>query len=388
MTIVRKVDRGSSEVGCPVERGDDGVWRIRGHAQGRTVLRSTETVQAGLGVETMDRLPKKIRRAVLYRDGPEHREHRRQTARYFTPKRVDEKYRELMERVSDEQIARLLRDGSADLGELSFNVAVEVAAAVIGMTESRPGLSARLERFFPEKWGRPGFTSFHGIYWFFRQIRTFGSIYFKDVRPAVKARRAERRDDLISHLLDEGCHGGDVLGECVTFAAAGMVTTREFINMAAWHLFSQEELRKRYVGGSQAERYAILHEVLRLEPVVGNLKRRTVAPLDVDGTVIPAGEIVDIAVSATNLDGSAVGPDPADLCPGRAVADGVSPHGLTFGDGPHKCPGAHLAVQESDVFLTRLFAVPGLAMRTPPRVTMKEEISGYELRGMIVTAGS
>jgi cytochrome P450 len=387
----RKVDRGPAGSGCPVEQGPDGVWRVRGQAAGKAVLRSTETVQAGLGVETMEKLPKRIRRPVLYRDGPEHREHRRQTARYFTQRRVDERYRELMERVADEQIDRLVRDGRADLGELSFRLAVEVTSAVIGLTESKPGLDARLERFFPEKFGTPGFTSLSGLYWFYRQNRSFLSIYLKDVRPAVKARRAARRDDLISHLLDEGCRGGEVLGECVTFAAAGMVTTREFINMAVWHLFGDPGLKARYLGADRDERYAVLLEILRLEPVVGNLKRRTTGPLEVPGpegpVMIPAGDLVDIAVSATNLDTTAFGDHPLEVRPARPLFDGASAAGLSFGDGPHKCPGSHLAIQESDVFLTRLFALPGLAMKTPPRISMKEEISGYELRGLVITVG-
>ncbi|WP_344832759.1 cytochrome P450 [Actinocorallia longicatena] len=385
----RKVDRGGTAEGCPVEQGPDGVWRVRGHAAGRAVLRSTETVQAGLGVETMDRLPQKIRRPVLYRDGSEHREHRRQTARYFTRKRVDEKYRELMERVTDELLDRLVRDGSADLGGLGFELAVEVASAVIGLTDSRPGLAARLDEFFPEKFGRPGFTSVDGVYWFYRQNKQFLGIYLKDVRPAVKARKAERRDDLISHLIDEGCTGGEILGECVTFAAAGMVTTREFITMAAWHMLSDPALGKRYLAAEQRERYAILHEILRLEPIVGNLKRRTTAPVEIPGEVtIPAGELVDVEVGAVNVDPEAVGEHGLEVCPARELGDGANPYGLSFGDGPHKCPGAHLAIQESDVFLTRLLALPGIAMRTEPRIAMKEEISGYELRGLIVEVRS
>ena len=65
----------------------------------------------------------------------------------------------------------------------------------------------------------------------------------------------------------------------VTFGAAGMITTREFINVAAWHLFQDEALRARYLEADEPERFAVLHELLRLEPVVGNLKRRTTAPV-------------------------------------------------------------------------------------------------------------
>jgi cytochrome P450 len=363
METSRKVDRGGPEVGCPVERGDDGVWRVRGHAAGRAVLRSQDTVQAGLGVETVEKLPPSIRRPVLYRDGAEHREYRRQTARFFTPRRVDEHYRELMVRIAEAQLDVLRRDGEADLSALSFRLAIDVAAAVLGLTESRPGLDRRLERFFPEKFGRPGFDSIDGIRWFARQNAQFLGIYLKDVRPALRARRRRRRDDLISHLLDEGCRDGE-------------------------NLFEDQELRQLYLQSPEPHRHAILHELLRLEPVVGNLLRRTTAAVTVPGgdgpVTIPAGELVDVAVSAANTDPEAVGADPLSVCPARPLAANVAPMALSFGDGPHRCPGAHVAIQEADTFLTRLFALPGLRMTRPPRIAMKPDISSYELRDLRV----
>ncbi|MGI8305472.1 cytochrome P450 [Saccharopolyspora hattusasensis] len=388
-TNARKIDRGEPETGCPVSRGSDGVWTIRSYAAARTALRSTDTVQAGLGVESLEKMPGKIRRPVLYRDGPEHREHRRQTAKYFTPRRVDESYRALMERISDAQLEKLRGAGQAQLSELSFNLAIDVACAVIGLTESRPGLKQRLERFFPEEFGKPGFTSLHGLYWVWRQATNWSGIYFGDVRPAVRARRKQRRDDLISHLLDEGCSSAEILGECITFAAAGMVTTREFVSVAAWHLFTDEALLDRYRAAEEPERLAILHELLRLEPVVGHLKRRTTAPVelptdDEETVTVPAGEVIDIQVSATNTDPQAVGDQPLAVCPARSLNDASAP-GLSFGDGAHKCPGANIAILETDVFLKKLLALPGVEMSKPPRVSFNDAIGGYELRGMVVS---
>lgn len=390
-TNARKIDRGEAEDGRPVSRGADGVWAVRGYAAARTALRSADTVQAGLGVETVEKMPAKIRRPVLYRDGPEHREHRRQTARYFTPRRVDESYRAIMHRVADAQVDRL-RDGPAYLSDLSFTLAIEVACAIVGLTESRPGLKQRLERFFPDEFGTPGFTSLHGLYWVWRQVVNWGAIYLKDVRPAVRAHRGERRDDLISHLLDEGCTSAEILGECITFAAAGMITTREFVNLAAWHLFTDDALRDRYRAAAEPERIAILHELLRLEPIVGHLRRRTTAPIDLpahdDTTVtIPTGEIIDVHLSATNTDPDAVGDRRHAVCPDRPL-NNAFPEGLSFGDGAHKCPGAHVAMLETDIFLTTLFARPGVRMTTAPQVSFNEAIGGYQLRGLTVAVGA
>ncbi len=388
MDDARKIRRTDASGTCPVTRAADGTWQVRGYAEARAVLRADATVQAGLGVETVDKAPAGIRRPVLYRDGPEHREHRRQTARYFTPRRVDEHYRELMADMADRALARLRTDGSAQLSDLSFGMAIGVASAVIGLTESRPGIRRRLERFFPEKFGRPGFTSLSGIYWMGRQIYSWGSIYLADVRPAVRPRRREPRDDLISHLIAEGCTDAEILGECLTFAAAGMVTTREFICVAAWQLFTDEALLDRYLKAEEPERLAVLHELLRLDPAVARLRRRTTADLELPGQVtVPAGEVVELLVDEVNADPRAVGSEPLSACPGRALDAGAGPAVLSFGDGPHRCPGAGIAILETDMFLTRLFALPGIRMATAPRVGFKDEIGGYEIRGLTVTTG-
>ncbi len=145
----RKADRGRSPAACPVGRADDGTWPVREYAAARALLRGPGTVQAGLGVETVEKLPRRVRRPVLYRDGPEHREHRRQNARYFTPRRVDTHYRPVMERLAEEQLAVLRTAGEAALPELAFELAIGVVSEVVGLRYGRPGIRRRLERSSP-----------------------------------------------------------------------------------------------------------------------------------------------------------------------------------------------------------------------------------------------
>jgi hypothetical protein len=52
--------------------------------------------------------------------------------------------------------------------------------------------------------------------------------------------------------------------------------------------------------------------------------------------------------------------------------------------GPHRCSGAHVAIQETDIFLTKLLALPGLRMTRPPVVRIHPELGSYELVGLIV----
>jgi cytochrome P450 len=385
----RKVDRGEMAPGCPVHADADGVWHVQDHATAKALLRRTDTRQAGFNAEDVSRMGNRMRMPVLYRDGAEHREHRRQTAKYFTPRRVDTAYRELMERLADEQCAELRRRGTADVWELSFKLAVAVTGEIIGLTEAGRGMARRLHLFFADLEVKPGFGSLRALRRLVRTNTVVGGFYWRDVRPSIAARRKERRDDLISHLIDDGCTNSEILGECVTFAAAGMVTTREFVTLACWHLLTDEALRQAYLSGDEKERVAILHELLRLEPVIGDIYRWTTEEFTVPGpdgpVTIPAGAKLDIKVSAANLDETAVGPDPGAVCPGRELADGVSEVALAFGDGPHRCPGAYIAIQETQIFLSKLLAMPGLRMIAPPTPELRPAIASYELVGLKVT---
>lgn len=381
----RKTGRGEPASRAAVERRGD-VWHLRSYTLVRQALRQAEAVrQAGFNAETMpgDRL----RRPVLFQDGAAHKEQRTAIARFFTPKTVSGEYRTLMEALSDQLIGRLTEAGGGDLSATAMALAVNVAARIVGLTDSaRPGMERRLEALLslerlrhPTRWRRLAATV--------RSRARMAAFYRHDVRPAILARRAAPREDVISHLLTKGHGAVEILIECITYGAAGMATTREFVCMAAWHLLEDEALRGEYLEADEAARHRILHEILRLEPVVGHLYRRTATDLLLeDGNErhrVPAGALLDLDLRAANADPSAVGAAPLRLCPHRELARGVHPPALSFGDGPHRCPGAYVAIQESDIFLTRLLRLP-LAVVAAPRLEWNDLIESYEVRGFSV----
>ena len=57
---------------------------------------------------------------------------------------------------------------------------------------------------------------------------------------------------------------------------------------------------------------------------------------------------------------------------------------MSFGDGHHRCPGYYVALQETEIFLTRLFSLGGLRIERKPSVGWNDLIAGYELRGFTV----
>jgi len=381
----QKTVRGVEPVDRPIERDADGVWHVRGFDEARAVLRSGNTQQAGFKADLLARLPRKMKSPILYQEGKAHQQQRKQTARFFTPKAVSSNYRQLMETLVDQLIKELQDKKRADLSKLSMVLAIRVAGEVVGLTNSLlPGITKRLDAFFEHEiddfsWHPQTLMSFVGNQW------RIASFFLLDVKPAIQARRRNPREDVISHLLAQGYNDGEILTECVTYAAAGMVTTREFISVAAWHLLEQPALRARYLVASEEERQVILQEVLRLEPVVGNLYRRATADIHLESQgahiTLPQGELLNIHVHGANADESVVGEQPLALCPGRELkGDHIPSAVMAFGDGHHRCPGSYIAIQEADIFLQRLLALDSLRIERTPKVNWNELVTGYELR--------
>lgn len=381
----RKTARAGGAAGPAIERDAHGVWHVRGFREAQTVLRSPNAKQAGFRAELLERMPSRMRPPILYQQGAEHHTQRKQTARFFTPKAVSSNYRAIMEALAEQLVARLRQTGRADLSELSLTLAVRVVAEVLGLTASRlPGMTRRLNAFFAGEVGGAGRGPRDLLHAAQAQWR-LAVFYWLDVRPAILARRRQPREDVISHLLAQSCRDSEILTECVTFGAAGMVTTREFITVAAWHLLEQPALRARYLAAPEAERQQILLEILRLEPVVSHLYRRALAPMAVESSAgsveVPAGALIDLHIAAANSDPAVVGADALTLCPGRPLqAEQVTPAVLSFGDGAHRCPGSYLAIQETDILLTRLLALDGLQLEREPTLRWNDLVSGYELR--------
>ena len=388
----RRVSHHPQEASQPRAERRGEVWHLRSTEAVRQVLREKDaTTQAGFSAELM---PDAVgERPILFMDGEEHRRQRAKVARYFAPKTVASRYRELMEDRADALVAEALAATTFRLDHLSLRYSTEVAAQVIGLTASNvEGMSKRLERLFaqpdwsPHASGKEG--RLKGLWRTIRSNAPMLAFYVADVRPAVSARRKAPAEDVISHLLAEGYREPAILIECVTYGAAGMATTREFISMAVLHLLADATLRSRYLAAEEPERFEILHEILRLEPIIGHLYRRAARDVDisVDGETlhIRQGQLIDLYVRQANSDESTVGECPLDLRPGRPLPRGIGPEVMSFGDGPHKCPGNALAIQETDILLSRLLRHE-LVVAHAPVLDWDELIAGYSLREFVLT---
>ncbi|MGB0388684.1 MAG: cytochrome P450 [Ardenticatenaceae bacterium] len=376
-----------------LRRDADGVWQVRDYDIAKRILRGKETRQAGFGAEIVRGLPDSFLKndPVLYQDGAEHKKQRREIARFFTPKATNH-YSRMMEQYAHEMLAELYEKGRVELSDLTMKMATEVAAQVVGLTSSLlPGMATRMNRFIEQtdfeeinaKW-EPKMLLKH-----IKNQISMGKFFYLDVKPAIMSRKRKPQEDVISHLIAQEYSSAEIMVECVTYGTAGMVTTREFIVVATWHMLENPALRTEYLNAKQAERHQILEEILRVEPIVSRLYRRTTEAIELETNgetiTIPAGELVELHIDAINADESVAGAEPNAVCPMRKLQKRAQPPIMGFGDGHHRCPGAYIAIQETDIFLHKLLAIKELRLASEPQVTYRELVKGYEVRNFIIS---
>src|SRR5690606_14258308 len=139
----------------PIEQDENGLWHVRDFELARAVLRSTDVKQAGFKAENSEKIPSKMTNPpILYMEGKGHLAQHKQTARYFTPATTSKNYRDFMTDLADQLIDEVRTRRSADLSKVTMTLAVNVAARVVGLTDSRvPGMDKRLDAFFAEGTG-------------------------------------------------------------------------------------------------------------------------------------------------------------------------------------------------------------------------------------------
>ncbi|MFJ9696436.1 cytochrome P450 [Kitasatospora sp. NPDC101183] len=305
--------------------------------------------------------------SMVTTDGAEHRRLRAIVAQAFTPRRV-----ELM-RPRVEEIVRTLLDGLAQGGPVvdlkaafAFPLPMTVICSLLGVPESDHGTLRDLyERFFGIKPDPAG-------------IRATVAALNAFVNDLVAQRRSAPGEDLASALLAadadadadadaEGEGGGGALSDAEAAAtlrviiAAGHETTVNLIGNAVRALLAHPE-QLALVRSGDVPWEAVVEESLRWTPPTSNfLFRFTAEPVEVGDAVIPAGEPVLVSYNA-------IGRDPAQHGATAELFDvtrGQSRH-LSFGHGPHVCPGSPLARLEAGVALPALFErFPELALAVP-----------------------
>ncbi|MDR2857546.1 MAG: cytochrome P450 [Novosphingobium sp.] len=378
--FIGRDDRKSAALADAEANPDPGFAPVVDFAFARDLMRSPAVVQGMQHEFFAEKDPNRV--PVIFLDGEIHKKRRSQLARYFTPRAIKDRHRQVMDRTTAELMAQLRRSGRGQLDVMTLRLASDVAAEIVGLTASdASAMSERLRKLFRASGKARGNGLAARLGKIEHALRTLW-FFNRDVKPAIRDRRKHDRDDVISFLVREGYSDQEILVECMTYATAGMITTREFIVMVAWQLFGSESLRRQFLEGDEDARFAILDEILRIDPVAAYLYRRADEDMVTsEGRQVKAGERFLIDIRKSNLDEAATGQCPLAIDPERSRREKMPGNWLSFGDGPHRCPGAQVALHETCVFIDALMRVPGIRLARAPDVGWIEEINGYELHG-------
>jgi len=300
------------------------------------LLRDPETFSSGVTAHDL-----KARRPLipLQIDPPDHRKYRKLLDPLFAPQRM-----KLLEDSTVDLVNDLI-DAFAGEREIDFcaQFSIPFPSQVFLTMFGLP--MAELPRFLTMKDGaiRPdqvvGHEFGHPETEAYQQ-QTADSIYayFEDV---IAERRADPRDDLISHFVNAEVDGDrlaheEILDICFLLLIAGLDTVTASLDCFFGHLAEHADARRRIVDQPDTVA-AMVEELLRWEtPVMGGARVATRAAA-IDGFAIEAGEQVMVLLGAANVD-EAEFPEGGELSWERP-----NNRHLAFGGGIHRCLGSHLA---------------------------------------------
>jgi cytochrome P450 len=146
------------------------------------------------------------------------------------------------------------------------------------------------------------------------------------------------RDDPQMELDQEG----RIVREVATYLQGGTHTSAQTLVNALDLIFAtgveHPETTDRIAGDTLFAQRAI-QETLRLRPTTPKMKRRAEADTEIAGRRVPRDSLVILDIVAANRDPRLFGGDPDRFDPDRTVDASVQRWGLSFGGGPHQCPG-------------------------------------------------
>ncbi|MGW6532549.1 cytochrome P450 family protein [Streptomyces venezuelae] len=342
------------------------VWAVTHHAEARQLLTDKRLVKDidVWGAWQRGEIPAdwpliglaNPGRSMLTVDGEEHRRMRTLVAQALTPRRV-ERMRERIAELTEGLLDKLPEGPEpVDLkAEFAYPLPMYVISDLMGIDEAdHPRLKVLFDKFFSTQ------TPPEEV------VATLGELA-EMMGKVVAARRAEPGDDLTSALIlasEDGDHltDAEILSTLQLMVAAGHETTISLIVNAVVNLSAHPD-QLALVRSGQVGWDAVIEETLRYStPTSHVLIRFAAEDVPVGDKVIPKGDALIVSYGAIGRDEQAHGPtaDAFDI-----TRTSPTRH-ISFGHGPHVCPGAALSRLEAGVALPALYArFPGLTLAVP-----------------------
>ncbi|HEV7626678.1 MAG TPA: cytochrome P450 [Streptomyces sp.] len=341
------------------------AWSITGHAEARRLLTDQRLVKdidrwsLWRSGEVTDEWPLigmiDAGRSMFTVDGAEHRRLRTKTAQAINPRRLEE-MRPVIEGITHRLLDDLAEQGASGPVDLKSVFALPLPMSVVSVLMGvDPALHPRL----------------HTLYKAFFSVMTpqderLAVIGELDVifTEMVRERTATPADDLTSALIlaDEGGEPlteEEVVGNLKAMVAAGHETTIGLILNAVRALLTHPGQLRMVLDGEVGWE-AVIEETLRWDtPSTHLLMRFATEDIEVDGGVIAEGDGVVVSYRAIGWDREQHGPDADQFDISRPSPK----RHMSFGHGPHICPGAALSRLEAAIALPALFdRFPGLRL--------------------------
>ncbi|MEV6859762.1 cytochrome P450 [Streptosporangium subroseum] len=245
-----------------------------------------------------------------------------------------------------ECLDQVCESGQMDvLHDLTGPVTATLTLAIVGMPASQGRRCAQLMHDMTTIF--PGSPEYNEI------AQDFGKL-LGEIAALVPERRAEPRDDLISHLATATIDGRalsieEVANVCALVIAGGVETTASLVAHALRWLSEHPEERQRLINDPDLIPSAG-EEFLRVFAPVAGMARTATTRTEIAGAMLEAGDRVFLMYGAANLDPAAFD-EPAEV-----RLDRFPNRHVTFGVGSHRCVGAHLARAQIEIILRSVLA--------------------------------
>ncbi|MGZ6322438.1 MAG: cytochrome P450 [Ktedonobacterales bacterium] len=281
--------------------------------------------------------------SLISSDPPRHRQLRNLVTQAFTPRAIAQ-LAPRIKTISDELLDQVAASGRMDfIADFADPLPVIVIAEMLGIPTSE---RARFKRWSDAVVSTSAPTD-EGLN--FMDAQREMAIFFSQL---IAERRADPRDDLISHLITAEIDGQrltevELIGFCVLLLVAGNETTTNLLGNAILCFDEQPDVYERLRVQPDLIPGAI-EEVLRYRSPVQLMYRAATGETDIGGVVTYPGQPIVAWIGSANRD-EARFPDAhvfdIERAPNRHLA---------FGHGIHFCLGAPLARLEARLALEAL----------------------------------
>ncbi|GAB3035217.1 cytochrome P450 [Mycobacterium bourgelatii] len=327
----------------PVFRNEEGngYWMFTDYSAILEGLQHPELWSSSVIVPTDPNPPYKWIPVMI--DPPEHAKWRHVLAEYFSPGRV-KSLRDEHRRLAAELVEKIAPQGSCDFVKQVARVfPSHIFLNIMGMPVER------LDEFL--EW-EDKMLHQTGVGDEVMAVRLEGMqqvvAYFQTLIGERRANPHPDADDIVSAAIGWTIDGepvadGDLLNCLLLLFMAGLDTVASQLAYAMLHLASHPDDRARLAAEPSIIPLAV-EELLRAYPIVQTARKAT-RDMDFHGCPVKAGDMASFPLAAAGRD-ETIFPDARHVDLDR----GVTRH-ISFGAGPHRCLGSHLARQEMTVML-------------------------------------